>query len=113
MEEETNVTTVTKVDKSCSQLCTPPYASPAPDGTSCCNFSFKHLLVSAAVDPGTLDLLILLIWHNLSSFLNIFSYLVVVTESHTCASRLRPKRKVCEDYVSCFGSGRNGRGGVV
>jgi len=55
---------------------------------------FKLLLVSAVVEPGTLDLLILLSWYTLLSFLKSLSYLAGVTTAHASASGQSPQRGV-------------------
>jgi len=55
---------------------------------------FKLLLVSAVVNPDTLDLLILLSWYTLLSFLKSLSYLAGVTTAHASAAGQSPHRGV-------------------
>jgi len=55
---------------------------------------FKLLLVSAVVGPDTLDLLILLSWYTLLSFLKSLSYLAGVTTAHASAAGQAPQRGV-------------------
>jgi len=55
---------------------------------------FKLLLISAVVEPDTLDLLILLSWYTLLSFLRSLSYLAACTTNHTSQAGLSPRRGV-------------------
>jgi len=55
---------------------------------------FKLLLISAVVEPDTLDLLILLSWYTLLSFLKSLSFLAGVTTAHASASGQQPHRGV-------------------
>ena len=55
---------------------------------------FKLLLISAVVDPDTLDLLILLSWYTLLSFLRSLAHLAGSTTSHTAQSGTPPHRGV-------------------
>jgi len=55
---------------------------------------FKLLLVSAVVEPGMLDLLILLSWYTVLSFLRSLSYLAGLTNAHASASGQSPQRGV-------------------
>jgi hypothetical protein len=55
---------------------------------------FKLLLVSAVLAPDTLDLLILLSWYTLLSFLRSLAGLAAATTSHTSQSGQRPRSGV-------------------
>lgn len=55
---------------------------------------FKLLLISAVVEPDTLDLLILLSWYTLLSFLKSLSFLAGVTTAHAAASGQMPHKGV-------------------
>lgn len=55
---------------------------------------FKLLLVSAVIEPDTLDMLILLSWYTLLSFLRSLSYLAGLTVGHASASGQPPPRGV-------------------
>ena len=55
---------------------------------------FKLLLISAVVEPDTLDLLILLSWYTLLSFLKSLSFLAGVTTAHAAASGQMPHNGV-------------------
>ena len=55
---------------------------------------FKLLLISAVVEPDTLDLLILLSWYTLLSFLRSLSHLASCTTNHTSQAGLPPRRGV-------------------
>ncbi len=57
---------------------------------------FKLLLISAVVEPDTLDLLILLSWYTLLSFLKSLSFLAGVTTAHAAASGQMPHNGVCK-----------------
>ena len=57
---------------------------------------FKLLLISAVVDPDTLDLLILLSWYTLLSFLRSLAYLAGVTTAHASAAGQAPRRGVLQ-----------------
>ena len=61
---------------------------------------FKLLLVIAIVKPGTFDLLILLIWYTLLSFLKSLSYLAGRTTAHASASGHSPQRGVLKLLLS-------------
>lgn len=52
---------------------------------------FKLLLISAVVAPDTLDLLILLTWYTLLSFLRSLAHLAAATTSHTTQSGQPPR----------------------
>jgi len=55
---------------------------------------FKLLLITAVVEPDTLDLLILLSWYTFLAFLRSLSYLAGITNAHTAASGQSPHRGV-------------------
>lgn len=55
---------------------------------------FKLLLISAVVEPDTSDLLILLSWYTLLSFLRSLAHLAASTTNHTSQSGLPPRRNV-------------------
>jgi len=55
---------------------------------------FKLLLIYAVVEPDTLDLLILLSWYTLLSFLKSLSFLAGITTSHASASGQVPQRGI-------------------
>ena len=55
---------------------------------------FKLLLISAVVAPDTLDLLILLSWYTLLSFLRSLAHLCAATTAHTSSSGLAPRKGV-------------------
>lgn len=55
---------------------------------------FKLLLITAVVEPDTLDLLILLTWYTVLAFLRSLSYLAGITTAHTAASGQSPHRGV-------------------
>jgi len=55
---------------------------------------FKLLLITAVVEPDTLDLLILLTWYTVLAFLRSLSYLAGITTAHTGASGQSPHRGV-------------------
>ena len=55
---------------------------------------FKLLLISAVVEPDTLDLLILLSWYTLLSFLRSLSHLAACTTHHTSQAGLPPRQGV-------------------
>jgi len=52
---------------------------------------FKLLLISAVVSPDTLDLLILLSWYTLLSFLRSLAHLCANTSQHTALSGQMPR----------------------
>jgi len=52
---------------------------------------FKLLLISAVVAPDTLDLLILLSWYTLLTFLRSLAHLCAATTAHTSQSGLAPR----------------------
>ena len=56
---------------------------------------FKLLLISAVVEPDSLDLLILSSWYTLLSFLRSLSHLCGATISHTAQSGQPPRVGVC------------------
>jgi Ring finger domain len=70
---------------------------------------FKLLLISAVVTPDTLDLLILLSWYTLLSFLRSLAHLAAATTSHTTQSGQPPRAGVLQlllvvlfcDIVAC------------
>jgi len=55
---------------------------------------FKLLLISAVVEPDTLDLLILLSWYTLLSFLRSLAHLASATTAHTSQAGQPPARGV-------------------
>jgi len=55
---------------------------------------FKLLLISAVVVPDTLDLLILLSWYTLLSFLRSLAHLAAASTAHTSQSGQPPRRGV-------------------
>jgi hypothetical protein len=57
---------------------------------------FKLLLISAVVTPDTLDLLILLSWYTLLSFLRSLAHLAAATTSHTTQSGQPPRAGVLQ-----------------
>ena len=57
---------------------------------------FKLLLISAVVAPDTLDLLILLSWYTLLSFLRSLAHLAAATTSHTTQSGQPPRTGVLQ-----------------
>jgi len=57
---------------------------------------FKLLLISAVVAPDTLDLLILLSWYTLLSFLRSLAHLAAATTSHTTQSGQPPRAGVLQ-----------------
>jgi len=57
---------------------------------------FKLLLISAVVEPDTLDLLILLSWYTLLSFLRSLAHLAAATTSHTTQSGQPPRAGVLQ-----------------
>jgi hypothetical protein len=57
---------------------------------------FKLLLISAVVAPDTLDLLILLSWYTLLSFLRSLAHLAAATTSHTTQSGQAPRSGVLQ-----------------
>lgn len=63
---------------------------------------FKLLLISAVVEPDTLDLLILLSWYTLLSFLKSLSYLAGVTTAHAAASGQMPHKGVLRLLIIVF-----------
>lgn len=60
---------------------------------------FKLLLITAVVEPDTLDLLILLSWYTLLAFLRSLAYLAGITTAHTAASGQPPHRGVLKLLV--------------
>ena len=60
---------------------------------------FKLLLISAVVTPDTLDLLILLSWYTLLSFLRSLAHLAAATTSHTTQSGQPPQAGVLQLLV--------------
>lgn len=65
---------------------------------------FKLLLISAVVAPDTLDLLILLSWYTLLSFLRSLAHLAAATTAHTSQSGLPPRRGVLHLLLTVLGS---------
>ena len=61
---------------------------------------FKLLLITAVVEPDTLDLLILLTWYTLLAFLRSLSYLAGITTAHTAASGQSPHRGVLKLLIA-------------
>ncbi len=61
---------------------------------------FKLLLITAVVEPDTLDLLILLSWYTLLAFLRSLAYLAGITTAHTAASGQPPHRGVWKLLVA-------------
>ena len=61
---------------------------------------FKLLLITAVVEPDSLDLLILLSWYTLLAFLRSLSYLAGITTAHTAASGQSPHRGVFKLLVA-------------
>ena len=57
---------------------------------------FKLLLISAVAEPNTLDLLILLSWYTLLSFLRSLAHLASATTSHTTQSGQPPRTGVLQ-----------------
>lgn len=57
---------------------------------------FKLLLISAVAEPDTLDLLILLSWYTLLSFLRSLAHLAAATTSHTTQSGQPPRTGVLQ-----------------
>lgn len=57
---------------------------------------FKLLLISAVAEPNTLDLLILLSWYTLLSFLRSLAHLAAATTSHTTQSGQPPRTGVLQ-----------------
>ena len=55
---------------------------------------FKMLLISAVVAPDTLDLLILLCWYTLLSFLRSLAHLAGMTTAHDIAAGQSPRHGV-------------------
>jgi hypothetical protein len=65
---------------------------------------FKLLLISAVVGPDTLDLLILLSWYTLLSFLRSLAHLCAATTQHTIQSGQPPRAGVLQLLVAVLGS---------
>jgi len=57
---------------------------------------FKLLLISAVVEPDTLDLLILLSWYTVLSFLRSLAHLAAMTVAHSQASGQHPPKGVLQ-----------------
>jgi len=63
---------------------------------------FKLLLISAVVEPDTLDLLILLSWYTVMAFLRSLAHLAASTTAHTSQSGLPPRRGVLRLLTCVF-----------